>query len=103
MLPAKVSDITFSEDPHLGPHLPVEVEASEALDLWEKLFEQLHPRLRALVTVVWNGEADVEPAELGRRIGELLARMRVLYNIGNYLGKYLKGTPGNAHNENAYK
>jgi len=77
--PAKVSSITFSEDPHLGPYLLVEVEASasEALDLWERLVEQLHPWLRAPVFVVWNGEADVEPAELGRRIGELLARMRV--------------------------
>ena len=74
--PVKVSNVTFSEDPHLGPYLLVEVEgsASEALELWEELVEK-YPQLRVFVT--WSGDVDIEPAELGRRVGELLARMRV--------------------------
>jgi len=77
--PAKVSNVTFSEDPHLGPYLLVEVEgsASEALELWEELVEKLYPQLKAPIFVVWSGDANVEPAELGRRVGALLARMRV--------------------------
>ena len=77
MLLAKVSYVTFSEDPHLGPYLLVEVEgsASEALELWEELVEKLYPQLRVFVT--WSGDMDIEPAELGCRVGELLARMRV--------------------------
>jgi pimeloyl-ACP methyl ester carboxylesterase len=79
-LPAsRVRGVTFSKDPRLGPYILVEVEAgaSEALELWERLVEELYPRLRAPVFVVWTGELDVSPAELGRRLGRLLARMRV--------------------------
>jgi len=75
---ARVRSVTFSEDPHLGPYLSVEVyaSASEALELWERLVEELYPRLRTPVFVAWTGELDVSPAELGSRLGRLLARMR---------------------------
>ena len=78
-LPAsRVRGVTFSKDPHLGPNILVEVEASarEALELWEKLVEELHPRLRTPIFVAWSGGVDVSPAELGRRLGKLLAKMR---------------------------
>ena len=79
-LPAsRVRSVTFSKDPHLGPYILVEVamSASEALELWEKLVEELYPRLKTPIFVVWSGGVDVSPAELGRRLGRLLARMRV--------------------------
>ncbi len=79
-LPAsRVRSVTFSKDPHLGPYILVEVaaSASEALELWERLVEELHPRLRMPLFVVWSGGVDLSPAELGSRLGRLLARMRV--------------------------
>ena len=57
--------------------MEVEGGASEALALWEELVEKLHPQLKAPIFVTWSGDTDVEPAELGRRVGALLARMRV--------------------------
>lgn len=80
LLPAsRVRSVTFSKDPHLGSYILVEVEASasEALELWEKLVEELHPQLKTPIFVVWSGGVDVSPAELGRRLGKLLAEMRV--------------------------
>jgi hypothetical protein len=79
-LPAsRVRSVTFSKDPHLGPYLSVEVaaSASEALELWERLIEELYPLLRMPLFVVWSGGVDLSPAELGSRLGRLLARMRV--------------------------
>ena len=77
--PSKVVSATFSKDPHLGPYILVEVAmgASEALELWEELVEELHPRLKTPIFVAWSGGVDVSPAELGRRLGKLLAKMRV--------------------------
>jgi hypothetical protein len=77
--PSRVRCVTFSKDPHLGPYILVEVAmgASEALELWEKLVEELHPRLKTPIFVAWSGGVDVSPAELGRRLGKLLAKMRV--------------------------
>jgi len=79
-LPAsRVRSVTPSKDPHLGPYILVEVEASasEALELWEKLVEELHPQLKTPIFVAWSGGVDLSPAELGRRLGKLLAKMRV--------------------------
>jgi len=75
-----------SERGGLNSYILVEVEgsASEALKLWEELVEALYPRLKEPIFVVWSGETDVEPAELGRRIGALLAKMRVsLFTLKN--------------------
>jgi hypothetical protein len=80
LLPSsKIVSATFSRDPHLAPYILVEVamSASEALELWEKLVEELHPQLKTPIFVVWSGGVDVSPAELGRRLGKLLAKMRV--------------------------
>jgi len=79
-LPAsRVRSFIFLKDPHLGPYILVEVEASasEALELWEKLVEELYPQLKTPIFIVWSGGVDLSPAELGRRLGKLLARMRV--------------------------
>jgi hypothetical protein len=77
--PSKVVGATFSRDPHLGLYILVGVEASasEALELWAKLVEELHPQLKTPTFVAWSGGVDVSPAELGRRLGKLLAKMRV--------------------------
>jgi hypothetical protein len=77
--PSKIVSATFSRDPHLGPYILVGVEASasEALELWEKLVEELYPQLKTPIFVAWSGGVDVSPAELGRRLGKLLAKMRV--------------------------
>jgi hypothetical protein len=74
-----VRSVSFSEDPHLGPYILVEVAAGagETLELWERLVEGLYPRLGAPVFVAWTGGLDISPSELGRRLGRLLARMRV--------------------------
>ena len=67
-------------------YILVEVEgsASEALALWERLVEKLYPQLKVPIFVVWSGDVDVEPVELGRRVGALLAKMRVsLFTLKN--------------------
>ena len=63
----------------LGSYIEVEVavSASAALRAWEALVETVYPILKIPVFVFWTGETDVPPAELGRRIGSLLARMKV--------------------------
>jgi len=79
-LPAsRVRSVTFSKDPYLGPYILVEAEmsASEALELWEKLVEEHYQQLKTPIFVAWSGGLDISPAELGRRLGRLLAKMRV--------------------------
>jgi len=75
-----------AERRELDSYILVEVDgnASEALALWERLVDELYPRVKEPIFVVWSGDTDVEPAELGRRVGALLARMRVsLFSLEN--------------------
>jgi hypothetical protein len=79
-LPAsRVRSVTFSKDPYLGPYILVEAEmrASEALELWEKLVEEHYQQLKTPIFVVWSGGLDLSPAQLGHRLGKLLAKMHV--------------------------
>ena len=63
----------------MGAYVQLRVtgSASEAIEFWERLVDEVYPRLRSPIFVSWSGEMDLDPAELGRRVGELLARMGV--------------------------
>jgi hypothetical protein len=65
--------------PELGPYIEIDVAAgaSTALRVWEALVEAVYPILKVPVFVFWTGETDIPPAELGKRIGSLLAKMKV--------------------------
>jgi hypothetical protein len=63
----------------LGSYIEIELaaKASTALRVWETLVETVYPVLKVPVFVLWTGETDIPPAELGKRIGSLLAKMKV--------------------------
>ena len=63
----------------LGSYIEIHVEAkaSEALKIWEQTVEEEYGKVKKPIFVFWSGETDVEPKELGYRIGRLLAKMNV--------------------------
>lgn len=66
-------------DPDIGVYIEFHVMgcASEAIEFWERLVEEVYPKLKQPIFVYWSGELDVNPVELGLRVGKLLAKMRV--------------------------
>lgn len=56
--------------------IALDLPASKALRRWERLVES-----GAKVFVYWTGENDISPAEIGRRIGRILAKMGVELSI----------------------
>jgi len=66
-------------DPNIGVYIELHVIgcASESLKFWERLIEEVYPKLKLPIFVYWSGEVDVNPVELGLRVGRLLAKMRV--------------------------
>jgi hypothetical protein len=38
--------------------------ASEAIEFWERLVEEVYPKLKQPIFVYWSGELDVNPMEL---------------------------------------
>ena len=56
--------------------ITLDLPASKALYSWEKLVES-----GVRVFVDWTGENDISPAEIGRRIGKILAKMGVELSI----------------------
>jgi hypothetical protein len=69
----------IKETKELGSYVEINVEAkaSEALKIWEQMVEEEYGKVKMPIFVFWSGETDVEPKELGRRIGRLLAKMNV--------------------------
>jgi hypothetical protein len=66
-------------DPDIGVYVELHVmgRASEAIEFWERLIEEVYPRLKRPIFVHWSGELDVDPVELGLRVGKLLAKMGI--------------------------
>jgi len=75
--PQKIQGITISSSPNIGPYILIELDlnASEAFKIWENLADTLYPQTRVPVFVVWKGEMDLSPSDLGKRLGEILAKM----------------------------
>jgi hypothetical protein len=68
---------TAKTDPNIGVYIELHVIgcASEALEFWE--IEEVYPKLKLPIFVYWSGEVDINPVELGLRVGRLLAKMGV--------------------------
>lgn len=41
------------------------------------MIEEVYPNLKRPIFVYWSGELDVDPVELGSRVGKLLAKMGI--------------------------
>ena len=67
-------DIIYESDSPLVV-IRVGAKASEALGLWERIAPLAKTLLGVDVVVVWSGENDLPPRELGRRLGEILAEL----------------------------
>jgi len=56
-------------------HLHIKGNASTAIKLWENLVEKEYPKKNIPIIITWEGETDLEPHELGQKIGRILAKM----------------------------
>ncbi|MCS7369641.1 MAG: hypothetical protein NDF57_08010 [archaeon GBS-70-058] len=74
-----IMPFTVKVDPliHIYIELCVAGNASEALEFWERLVEEVYPYLKLPIFVSWSGEIDISPMELGLRVGRLLAKMNI--------------------------
>lgn len=74
-----VRRIIIARSPQIGQYILIEldVDASKALDTWEKLIEKLHGHVNIPVFVLWTGKLDVHASELGKRLGKIFAKLGV--------------------------
>ncbi len=74
-----VIDVKVEWDEHLGEYIVVIVnsDARQALESWLRIIESLGKRLHRPIFVMWTGNMNVSPEELGAYIGKALARMGI--------------------------
>ena len=75
----KVRKIVLARSPNIGLYVLVELDtdARRALDTWEKLIDVLHGHVGVPIFVHWTGKLDVDPSELGTRLGKIFAELGV--------------------------
>ncbi len=78
-LDVRVVSVELQYSQSLGPYLLVLVDAParEALKAWMEVAPAARSILGLPVFVVWTGENNLEPEELGTQLGKILARMGV--------------------------
>jgi hypothetical protein len=75
----KIRKIVLARSPNIGLYVLIELDtdARGALDTWEKLVDQLRGHIDVPIFVHWTGKLDVDPGELGTRLGKIFAELGV--------------------------
>ena len=70
--------IETRQHPHLGAYIVITVDADarQAFEYWLGILERLG-EVETPVFVMWTGEVNLEPEEMGRLLAKTLARMNV--------------------------
>jgi hypothetical protein len=71
--------IEFSEAPYIGKYMRISIDANvrDALNFWEELVDEVYPKVKMPIFVIWSGMLDLSPEELGQRVGKVLAKMDI--------------------------
>jgi len=74
-----VKSVRVLKSPYIGRYIEVSVDddVSKAVEIWEKIVDEVYPKIKIPIFVIWNGKLDLKPEELGRRMGKILAKMNI--------------------------
>jgi len=74
-----IRNVRVLESPYIGRYLEVSVDCdvSKAVEVWGKIVDEVYPKIKIPIFVIWSGRLDLKPEDLGRKMGEILAKMNI--------------------------
>jgi hypothetical protein len=75
----EIRNVRVLRSPYIGRYIEVSVDGdvSKAVEVWGKIVDEVYPKIKIPIFVIWSGRLDLKPEDLGRKMGEILAKMNI--------------------------